>query len=288
MAHDSSLVAFLDGAEEVSMLASKLGFAFQQEAERQRESSCIDPTSWDRHRPVFDQYCQALSDLAPDIQNPPHGSGAVGDELKRAAKIAREIRDGMKVDDYRCFAEYVACYPVLNSVAWDLHSAIKHVRKTLDSVDPFGFLDGASAEVVACQDEPPFGARDRVLRELTQYQPHVVDMYARPEDLVVGPSHSLYKAMAAFPGPLTPKAAIAWKNIQKWSKEIVDRCKTEQGKSERRDGILKAIAELQAELCPERAANGGNLIERLLAGPDDAELTETELALLEAHLILQR
>ena len=30
--------------------------------------------------------------------------------------------------------------------------------------------------------------------------------------------------------------------------------------------------------------NGGNLIERLLAGPDDAELTPREMALLEAHL----
>jgi hypothetical protein len=167
MADDSSLVAFLDRAEEVSMLASKLGFAFQQEVERQRESGWIDPASWDRHKPAFDQYCQALLDLAREIQNPPDGSGAVGDELKRAAKIAREIRDGMKVDDYRCFAEYLACFPGLNSVAWDLHSAIKHVRKTLDAVDPFGFLDGARPQLVACQDEPPLGAGARVVCELS-------------------------------------------------------------------------------------------------------------------------
>ena len=31
--------------------------------------------------------------------------------------------------------------------------------------------------------------------------------------------------------------------------------------------------------------DGGNLIERLLAGPDDAELTPRELALLDAHLV---
>lgn len=44
------------------------------------------------------------------------------------------------------------------------------------------------------------------------------------------------------------------------------------------------IAGLQAEKQPAAKPDSGGLIERLIAGPDDAKLTPTELALLEAHL----
>ncbi|MDA1052705.1 MAG: hypothetical protein O3C40_19800 [Planctomycetota bacterium] len=46
-----------------------------------------------------------------------------------------------------------------------------------------------------------------------------------------------------------------------------------------REGFPKPAATLTGN-----AANGGDLIERLLAGPDDAELSPRELALLEAYL----
>lgn len=145
MAKECLLVAFLDRAQEVSKLANTLGRAFQAESERARANGAIDPSSWNRYKATFEEYCQSLLGLASDMKNPPVGSGAVGEWLTQAAKLARGIRRTVHGPNAWHFTDY---FPDLNSVAWELHSAIKHVRKTLESVDPFSFLDDCEAIAV--------------------------------------------------------------------------------------------------------------------------------------------
>lgn len=136
MADNSLLANFLDQACEVANLATKLGRAFQEEVQGEAEAA-----DWDVHKPTFDRYCQALQQLAPQLRDPPDGSGAVPECLRRAAETAREICGKLGTSDFQYYAEYRDFFPDLNSVASDLSSAINHVHRALDSIDHFAFLD---------------------------------------------------------------------------------------------------------------------------------------------------
>jgi hypothetical protein len=134
MADSSPLVGYLDRAAAISKLAGMLHIAFQQEVDR----GGIDPTSWGRHKPAFDQYCQAILDLRRGFPTPPEGSGAVPDWLREAGKIGRRIARVAKTSDSWRFCEY---FPELNTLAQELHRAVNQVRKTLNSVDPLAVFD---------------------------------------------------------------------------------------------------------------------------------------------------
>lgn len=159
MADSSLLVRYLDRVETIGSLAGKLGVAFQQEKERQRRTRCIDPASWERHKPAFDEYCQSLFDLRRDFPTPPEGAETVPECILRAVKTVREVCDGMKKSSYRDFAEFLSSFPSLNSTAQDLYFAIRDVRKRLESVDPFAAFDTPMTGNTPATDSPSAGDR---------------------------------------------------------------------------------------------------------------------------------
>ncbi|HBO45840.1 MAG TPA: hypothetical protein DD670_18335 [Planctomycetaceae bacterium] len=137
MADESSVIDFLDQAKKVAGLAAKLGRGFQEDF----ENGVTGPTHWSRHKLDFDSLRLVLQQLAPRILNPPEGSGAVSQCLRQAAEIVRQIHEGVQKAEFCNLAEYRDYYPNLNSVGWELDQAIKHVQKTLNSIDRLASLD---------------------------------------------------------------------------------------------------------------------------------------------------
>jgi len=125
----SPLVGYFNRAEHVSILAGNLGKAFQHESEQVKNRQSSDPTAWSRHKPAFLAYWQTLVRMAPEIENPPDGSGAVGEWLAKAKKVAVEIRDLVRTPNAWEFTDY---FPSLNGVALELQQAVKLARETLE------------------------------------------------------------------------------------------------------------------------------------------------------------
>lgn len=128
---ESPLLDFLEESGHVADLAWKLGQELQEETEL---------TGWGPHEGNFNRLCQALQQLQPQIMNPPEGAGAVVEDLKKAAVLAREIHKKASRPSFRDY-EYQDFFPEFNGVGCDLNLAICRVRKELDSVDRFAFLD---------------------------------------------------------------------------------------------------------------------------------------------------
>lgn len=297
MAEESSLADFLERAQEISILANDLGRAFQSELEQARANGEIDPSAWNRHKAEFEKLWKSLLSLASEIQNPPEGSGAVGERLAQAAENAREIRRLVGTPDYWQFADF---FPNLNSVAWELHQAIKHVRKTSDSVDPFAFLDEPRS--TKCESVPALSLLDRFPVTLAGHIGFIEWMRgevhnaaeAKRQQLVRGYSDDTLASMVS--GIKWAEAGNRVSSLSTLPTEVVEQV----ARVLRRDLTVGTVEEIDDLLTPnvrqlrnawENLANprsdkvgNDDFVKRLMAGPDDAELTLRELALLEAHL----
>ncbi|MBN2024919.1 MAG: hypothetical protein JW809_19235 [Pirellulales bacterium] len=172
MGNGLSLVEFLDLASEVASLAHELGQAFQEEFQKHDTPvEVIDPSAWDRHKPVFERLYRVLVDLTSEIQDPPNGAEVVADHLRETAKIAKTIRDGRRSQAGRDWATYRESFPLLNSVSHELHAAIKDVHARSDEADP---LDALVA--VSSADAPPINTTPA---DLPQPSDSLVDAAAR-------------------------------------------------------------------------------------------------------------
>src|SRR5262245_32312384 len=101
MADTSALAALLDRASHVFHLAWQLGRTFQDEHGTDGGFRQIDPTSWTRNQPTFNEFCAAIIDMRDAMQNPPEGFGPVAQALLKAASIAKQIRDAMQTAEGR-------------------------------------------------------------------------------------------------------------------------------------------------------------------------------------------
>src|SRR5262245_5046331 len=101
MADPFALTSLLDQAGRVFHLAWQLGQTFQEERETGGGFRQIDPTSWGRHQPAFNEFCEAVLELRDEMQNPPDGFGPVAQALLKAAGVAKQIRDMMQTADGR-------------------------------------------------------------------------------------------------------------------------------------------------------------------------------------------
>lgn len=142
MADTSPLAGLLDRAGLVFSLADQLGWAFQREREGQgKVVKVVDPTSWECHRPAFDEFCAAVLELREPMQNPPDGFAPVAQALLDAARLAKQIRGVMQTTYGITWAQYLDFYPHLNKAAGAGRRAIREVKKALRLDDPFAFVD---------------------------------------------------------------------------------------------------------------------------------------------------
>lgn len=156
MADSCPPAGFLDRAEVISELALRLGTAFVEECARGNLGRGFQVRNWNQYKGVFDQYCQVILDVRAEIESPLQGAEAVGDWLKKAAGVARQIRqwlDGREHDGDRNNALYMTGYD-LNQVAESLQREIKAARKAHPAPDPFAFLDDPPARQSQGADLP--------------------------------------------------------------------------------------------------------------------------------------
>jgi hypothetical protein len=145
MADTSPLAGLLDRASHVFRLAWQLARTFQEERGTGGGFRQIDPTSWTRNQPTFNEFCAAILDLRDAMQNPPEGFFPVAQALLKAAGIAKQIRDVMQTSDGRTWAAFLDFFPDLNSVAAEGREAIQEVTRARRLDDPFAFVDQAAA-----------------------------------------------------------------------------------------------------------------------------------------------
>ena len=155
MADTSPLAGLLDRAGPVFLLAWQLGRAFQEERGTQGAFGQSDSKDWDRHQPVYDEFCAAVLDLRDVMQKPPEGFVPVAQALLKAAAVAKQIRDAMQMADGRTCAAYLDFFPELNSVAESGREAIKEVTKARCLDDSFAFVDQLAARKDAGIDTTP-------------------------------------------------------------------------------------------------------------------------------------
>jgi hypothetical protein len=146
MADNSPLAGLLDRAGHVFYLAFQLGRTFQEERGTGGGVRQVDPTSWGRHQPAFNEYCAAILDMRDAMQNPPDGFALVAQALMKAAAVAKQIRDAMQTAEGQTWAAFLNFFPELNSVAAAGHEAIKEVTEAPRVEDPFAFVDEAATE----------------------------------------------------------------------------------------------------------------------------------------------
>jgi hypothetical protein len=125
MADASPLAGLLDRAGHVFHLAWRLGRTFQDERGTGGGLRQLDPTSWARIQPAFNEFWDALLDLRGAMQNPPDGFGPVAQALMKAAGVAKQIREAMQTPEGQGWAEFLDFFPDLNSVAVAGHEAIQ-------------------------------------------------------------------------------------------------------------------------------------------------------------------
>src|SRR5262245_40999810 len=117
MADTSPLAGLLDRAGRVFSLAGQLACAFTDEYDRQGDvPRQIDPAAWSRQQPSFNGFCDALLDLSDEMQNPPDGFAPVARVLMEAARVAKQIRDGMQTPDGRTWQSFLDFRFHFNSV----------------------------------------------------------------------------------------------------------------------------------------------------------------------------
>ena len=91
MADSSPLAGLVDRAGNVFSLAGRLGRLFREVG--RRRAARFDPSIWEQHAPVFNDFCSGLFELGDAIQNPPDGFEPVAERLLAAARLAKQMRN---------------------------------------------------------------------------------------------------------------------------------------------------------------------------------------------------
>ncbi|HWA98342.1 MAG TPA: hypothetical protein VG713_07610, partial [Pirellulales bacterium] len=112
--------AFLEAARQVALLASKLGRAFEAD----KRSGRYDPTAWERIRPAFEAFDEAIGE-ADRVwrETRPQDCAPVAAQLIRAWELKKKIRAAGTSNDGD-FHDYCEFFPDLNSLALDVTRAI--------------------------------------------------------------------------------------------------------------------------------------------------------------------
>ncbi|MFV1964322.1 MAG: toll/interleukin-1 receptor domain-containing protein [Pirellulaceae bacterium] len=144
---ESDLSGLLERAGNVFTLAGELGRAFHEEGKSR--TILYDPSIWERHAPVFEEFWRSLLQMRVVMQDPPSGFEPVAVQLKQAARIARRIRRtirpqqegdnwngapmgmafGVRNPGPPSFTDYWEFFPDLNSVSQAGWEAIKGAAK---------------------------------------------------------------------------------------------------------------------------------------------------------------
>jgi hypothetical protein len=132
MADTSPLAGLLDRAGNVFSLAGQLGRAFREEHGTAGGFRQIDPTGWDRHQPAFKEFCAAVLDLCDAMQNPPDGFAPVANALRKAAGVAKQIRDAMGTPHGHTEASYLGCCSLAFSEPQGLRDGTRWRRLRLE------------------------------------------------------------------------------------------------------------------------------------------------------------
>jgi hypothetical protein len=299
MVDRAALDGLLDRAGKVFSLAGELARSFQQEHKKSRPFRVVDATSWNRHAPVFKEFCDALLDLRDSMQNPSEGFAPVANELRTAAQVAKRIRSAMQTQEGQTWAGHLDFFPELNSVFAEGGQAIQAVMKAQRLDDPFAFHDEPNNQPTALAE-----MLRRVVRRL-QATPDLLRGYQgdHPESLNVTEINAQARVLGLGPIFMVGDAPdwVSAPNVPADNPVDTERIEClivrhpdgSEFRIRRTGGQLddsstlpaaETIARLEAWI--ERAAGSThtNLAERLLAGPDDVELTDRELEWLEVYL----
>jgi hypothetical protein len=320
MADSSPLAGLLDRAGNVFNLAWQLGRTFQKERGTGGGLRQIDPTSWSRHQPAFNKFCNAVLDLRDAMQNPPDGFGPVLQALLKVADVAKTIRDTMQTADGQTWAAFLDFFPELNSVAAAGREAIQKVRMARKLDDPFAFVDQAAGQesgidTTPTPPRPPRTLIEAAARELPGILANVHPKHDGAIELIAShlakrlqdAKHTLAAAqwsiheaiqagrlraglvkvgmpsiVAPGPGDMVShggeRRTIA---IPKGKPAPFDSFKVTATES-----LWTWWRSFDASSSPadQSSEDTDRFIKRLLAGPDDVELSLHEMALLEAHL----
>jgi hypothetical protein len=84
------------------------------------------------HQEKINELLAAVLELRAPMQNPPDGTDAVVDQLRKAGRLAKRLAETNDI---------LGFFPDLRTVASDGYDAIKAMREALPSNDPFAFLD---------------------------------------------------------------------------------------------------------------------------------------------------
>lgn len=156
MAGDSPLPALLERASSVFMLAGKLGRAFQAEHEERRgNTGHKEAGGWSRHKPAFDEFCTALADLRPAVQQPSADFAPVAKVVMVAAAKAKALRDAMRKPEGHASGAYLDFFPDLNTFFEQGLRAVKAARETLPPDDPLAFVNESASVTLPAKGSVP-------------------------------------------------------------------------------------------------------------------------------------
>jgi len=323
MAGISPPADLLDRAGHVFMLAHQLGRAFQDEQTRE-SGKVVDPACWDSHQPAFEEFSKAILNLKEPIQDPPAGFDGVADALRKAASVARIIRDLVQTAEGRTWAEYRDSFPDLNSAAVEGMRALKEASSAIKADDPFDFVDQRATKTELAIDTTPMfpkppqaeiDAAEREIPKILSALPRNLDgtvelvastlakrvenakhLYAAAQWAI----HSSVRAGRLLAGVVIedlpgigipnsgPGPALLWKGGGKGRKMIPKDKPTpfDCFKVIATDSLWKWWNSPDAAASKDATGATGiaAFIEGLLAGPDNIELGPREMAMLEAKI----
>jgi hypothetical protein len=179
MLRSSPVNDFLDRAGKVFSLAGDLGRAFSEEHRRQRQIGQIDPSSWDRHAALFQEFGDGVLGLQDVMQNPPAGVGHVTEQLLKAAGIAEQIWDTIQQPHGRDEATYLEFFPRLNSLFEDGWRAVNEVTAVKRVTNPFSSIkerpttNQSDIDTTPAYPEPPNSAIDLAARDIPDIMSNV-------------------------------------------------------------------------------------------------------------------
>lgn len=147
-----TLPELLDRAGNVFSLAGKLGNAFGDEHQAQRDQ--IDPQTWKRYAAKCHELYDAVAELRDAIQNPPAGFAAVAVELREAESLARAIRVAIEHPQARRDADFLDCFSSLLTLCDKGLQAVRQATEARRLDDPMALVD-ATATCPTCNQPAP-------------------------------------------------------------------------------------------------------------------------------------
>ena len=165
---DDELSRLLEQASNVFTLAGALGRSFAEVSTSR--VVFYDASIWNARASDFEQFWQSLLQMRDPMRNPPDQFVVVSEQLLKAARIAKEIRQNIrpKAEDAKWdgspmavalgikdtgppqFTAFYECSAALSSVSQSGFDAIRQVSSSNQLDDPFAFVsksEAASSEV---------------------------------------------------------------------------------------------------------------------------------------------